>query len=92
VNKSIKDWDLKLPHAEFAYNSTPSFVKYSDLVWLHLGKERLPLQKRNKLILRWDSPFKVLGKVDNNAYKLEFPSDIGVSPTFNVRISYLQCR
>jgi len=26
VSKSIKEWDLKLPHAEFAYNLTPSFV------------------------------------------------------------------
>jgi len=26
VSKSIKDWDLKLPHAEFAYNRTPSFA------------------------------------------------------------------
>jgi len=26
VSKSIKDCDLKLPHAEFAYNNTPSFT------------------------------------------------------------------
>jgi len=26
VSKSIKEWDLKLPHAEFAYNRSPSFA------------------------------------------------------------------
>jgi len=26
VSKSIKEWDLKLSHAEFAYNRTPSFA------------------------------------------------------------------
>jgi len=26
VSKSIKEWDLKLPRAEFAYNCTPSFA------------------------------------------------------------------
>jgi len=26
VSKSLKDWDLKLPHAEFAYNRSPSYA------------------------------------------------------------------
>jgi len=26
VRKNIKEWDLKLPHVEFAYNRTTSFV------------------------------------------------------------------
>src|SRR4029079_8283196 len=26
VSKSLKDWDLKLPHAEFAYNRAPSYA------------------------------------------------------------------
>ena len=32
VSKSLKDWDLKLPHAEFAYNRSPSYAtKHSPL-------------------------------------------------------------
>jgi len=26
VSKSIRDWDLKLPHAKFSYNPIPSFA------------------------------------------------------------------
>jgi hypothetical protein len=29
-------------------------------------------------------PFKVLEKINNNAYKLELPAYFGVSPTFNI--------
>src|SRR5438132_13964501 len=29
-------------------------------------------------------PFKVLKKVNDNAYKLELPPDVRVSPTFNI--------
>jgi len=26
VSKSLKDWDLKLPHAKFAYNRSPAYA------------------------------------------------------------------
>jgi hypothetical protein len=31
-----------------------------------------------------DGPFKILEKINDNAYKLELPSEFGVSPTFNI--------
>ena len=62
--------------------------KPGDLVWLHLRKEIFPSRRRNKLMLRGDGPFKVLHKVNGNAYKLELPGDMAVSPTFNVVISH----
>jgi hypothetical protein len=31
-----------------------------------------------------DGPFKILEKINDNAYKLELPPKFGVSPTFNI--------
>ncbi|WVZ97503.1 hypothetical protein U9M48_043030 [Paspalum notatum var. saurae] len=56
----------------------------SDLVWLHLRKECFPEKRKSKLMPRGDGPFKVLTKINDNAYKLELPEGYGVSPTFNV--------
>src|SRR3954466_14512804 len=55
-----------------------------DLVWLHLRKDRFPNLHKSKLMPRADGPFKVLEKINDNAYKLELPADSGVSPTFNI--------
>ena len=29
-------------------------------------------------------PYKILEKINDNAYKLELPSEFGISPTFNI--------
>ena len=55
-----------------------------DLVWLHLRKDRFPDMRKPKLMPRVDGHFKVLEKINDNAYKLELPVDFGVSPTFNI--------
>ncbi|WVZ81233.1 hypothetical protein U9M48_028632 [Paspalum notatum var. saurae] len=55
-----------------------------DLVWLHLRKERFPDLRKSKLMPRAAGPFKVLKKINDNAYKFELPADFGVSPTFNI--------
>ena len=55
-----------------------------DLVWLHLRKDRFPDLRKSKLLPRADGPFKVVAKINDNAYKLELPADFGVSPTFNI--------
>ncbi|XP_073363152.1 uncharacterized protein [Aegilops tauschii subsp. strangulata] len=48
-----------------------------DLVWLHLRKDRFPDLRKSKLMPRADGPFKVLEKINDNAYKLELPADFG---------------
>jgi hypothetical protein len=56
-----------------------------DLVWLHLRKDRFPDLCKSKLMPHADGPFKVIAKINDNAYKLELPADFGtVSPTFNI--------
>jgi hypothetical protein len=56
----------------------------ANLVWLHLRKEWFPDLRKSKLMPRADGPFKVLEKINENAYKLDLPADFGVSPTFNI--------
>jgi translation initiation factor IF-1 len=55
-----------------------------DLVWLHLRKERFPELRKSKLMLRVAGPFKILAKINDNAYKLKLPPEFGVSPSFNI--------
>ncbi|XP_071928059.1 uncharacterized protein [Coffea arabica] len=55
-----------------------------DWVWIHMRKERFPVKRRSKLLPRGDSPFQVLERINDNAYKLELPGEYGVHATFNV--------
>ncbi|GKA30183.1 RNA-directed DNA polymerase [Tanacetum coccineum] len=55
-----------------------------DLVWIHLRKERFLAGRFRKLKPRGDGPFRVLKKINDNAYKIELPGHYNVSATFNV--------
>jgi hypothetical protein len=54
------------------------------MVWLHLRKDRFPTLRRSKLMPRAAGPFKVLTKINDNAYILDLPAEFGVSTSFNV--------
>jgi hypothetical protein len=56
-----------------------------------LRKEQFPELRKSKLMPRADGPFKVLKKINKNAYKLDLPAKVGVSSTFNIAdlMSYL---
>ncbi|KAK1617504.1 hypothetical protein QYE76_023021 [Lolium multiflorum] len=59
--------------------------KEGDLVWLHLRKDRFPQERNSKLKPRGDGPFKVLKRINDNAYVIDIPtSKYLVSNTFNV--------
>jgi hypothetical protein len=55
-----------------------------DLVWLHLRKERFPELRKSKLMSRTAGPFKILAKINDNAYKFELPPEFRFSPSFNI--------
>jgi hypothetical protein len=55
-----------------------------DMVWVHLRKERFPEQHKSKLQPRVDDPFKVLRKINDNAYEIDLPDTYVVSSSFNV--------
>ncbi|XP_017416426.2 uncharacterized protein LOC108327205, partial [Vigna angularis] len=52
---------------------TPLDLLPLPLVWLHLRKERFPSQRKSKLSPRGDGPFKVVKKINDNAYILDLP-------------------
>jgi hypothetical protein len=56
----------------------------SDLGWLHLRKDQFPKLRKSKLMSRAAGPFKILAKINDNAYKLELPPKFTVSPNFNI--------
>jgi len=55
-----------------------------DLVWIHLRKEPFPSKRKSKLMPREDGPFELLERVNDIAYKVNFPRDYGVLATLNV--------
>ncbi|XP_076950797.1 uncharacterized protein LOC143623878 [Bidens hawaiensis] len=55
-----------------------------DLVWVHFCKDRFPAKHQSKLSPRSDGPFKILAKVNDNAYKISLPGTPKEAATFNI--------
>ena len=51
---------------------------------MHLRKERFSCHRHSKLNPRGDGLFQVLERINDNAYKIDFPGKYNVSATFNV--------
>jgi hypothetical protein len=54
------------------------------MVWLHLRKDRFPTLRHSKLMPHAAGPFKVLTKINDNAYILDLHVEFGISTSFNV--------
>lgn len=53
-------------------------------MWVNLSKERFPGGRGGKLKPRADGPFRVLKRINDNAYKIDLPGHYNVSATFNM--------
>ncbi|XP_060177917.1 uncharacterized protein LOC132607861 [Lycium barbarum] len=91
IRKKPTSWEDCVPLIEFAYNSSlhtsigmaPFEVCYEGKK-VHFRKEIFPQLRKGKLSPRGDGPFKFLEKINNNAYKIDLPSDYNVHNVFNV--------
>ena len=86
--KSKQDIEKKSKHYATKANKNRKKMIFEpgDLIWVHLQKDRF-LEKKWKLKLLpcGDGPFKVLAKINDNAYKIELlRDDYAVSYIFNV--------
>ncbi|XP_044947533.1 uncharacterized protein LOC123396757 [Hordeum vulgare subsp. vulgare] len=64
----------------------PLHERPGDMVWVHLRKDRFPQLRRSKLLPRGAGPYKVLAKINDNAYSIDIPIAEfgGASNNFNV--------
>ena len=62
------------------------YLQSRDMGWVHLHKDRFPQLRSSKLRPHGAGPYKVLAKINDNAYSIDIPiaEFDGVSNSFNV--------
>ncbi|KAJ0550589.1 putative nucleotidyltransferase, Ribonuclease H [Helianthus annuus] len=87
LHRQVRDQIVKhnLQYQAWANKHRKKIVfQEGDLVWIHLRRERFPPGRYGKLHPRANGPFRVLKRINDNAYKIDLPGHYNVSATFNV--------
>ncbi|KAL1225336.1 hypothetical protein V5N11_008995 [Cardamine amara subsp. amara] len=83
VRENIANRTLK--YKEYADKGRrPLVLEPGEWVWVHLRSERYVKQQRGKIQPCGAGPFKVLERINNNAYRIEIPGKPRASTTFNI--------
>ncbi|RDX78497.1 hypothetical protein CR513_41215, partial [Mucuna pruriens] len=73
--------NIKKMNEQYSRKTNKGRVKVTfepeDWVWVHMRKERFPIQRNSKLKPRGDGTFQVLEMINDNAYKLDLPTTYG---------------
>ena len=83
VKQQLQDNGIKYKNRADLSKREVNF-EVGDLFLAHLRKEIFPKREYNNLKFKKIGPSKILRKLSANSYEIELPSDIGISPIFNV--------
>jgi putative transposase len=83
IKEQLQSSNQKYKHRDDQHHRELQF-EVGDQVLAHIRKETFPRGKYNKLKMKKIGPCKILRKFDENAYDIDLPDGVVISPIFNV--------
>jgi hypothetical protein len=87
IKEQLQDNNTKYTRRSYENRKKVTF-EVGDQVLAYLRKEWFLRGTYKKLKMKKIGPCKILRKIATNAYEIEMPDNVGISPTFNVAELY----